>query len=89
MTLTPAQIDALSSYTNAQMAKLCQNAIATLISDPTASVTLPNGRSFSNQNLDSLQRLHLYYQDLANQDAANIAAADGGSAMLVIFQEGE
>jgi len=32
--LTPAQIDALEDYSNSQMAKLCRNALAQLLSDP-------------------------------------------------------
>jgi hypothetical protein len=86
---TPAEIDALATYTNAQLLKLCRYATATLLSDPSASVTVA-GRTYTHQNLDALQRMEKHYQDLAAQDAEAAGAGsldDDFAAPVVHFQE--
>ena len=86
---TPAEIDALATYTSAQLLKLTRHAVATLLSDPSASVTV-GGRTYTYQNLDTLQRMERHYKDLAAQEAegAQAAALDEELAAPVVhFQE--
>jgi hypothetical protein len=76
MARTPAQIDALPDYTNAQMAKLWRNLIAELGSDPEVQTMGPNNRSYTLRNLDEAQRMLLYWEGRAAIDA-EAAGAQG------------
>ena len=72
---TPAEILALDSYTDAEMLKLVRWNIATLVSSPDATVTLPGGRSFTVHQLDALHRLEAYY-------ASRVSDTDGETSMF-------
>ena len=75
MALTPAQVDALPEYTNAQMVKLLRNNIAELASNPEATVQGLGGRAYTFRDMDQLKRLLQHFQQLAadDLDGANIA----------------
>ena len=83
--LTPAQIDALPDYTNAQMAKLHRYAITELTTGGVSSKTIA-GRTFTFNDLTALRDLERYYNRLANDDAAITAGATSGCPR-VAFQE--
>ena len=86
MTLSPSQIDALDSYTNAQMLKLVRYAIAQLLSGgPEATVTVLN-HSYTMQDLDKLRQMEKHYAETAAHDADS-TAVDTAGAPVVRYQE--
>lgn len=85
---TSAQIAALTSYTNAEMLTLVKAAIAQLLFNPTALVSVA-GRSFTRESLGDLQEAERYYRELVNLDTQIAAASAGGGAMLTSFQDSE
>ena len=75
MAFTPAEIDALPSYTAAQMAKLWLNFLAELGSaGPEVQVVGPNNRQYTIRNLDEARRQYEFWRDEA---ARETAASDG------------
>lgn len=85
MALTPAEILALPSYTNAEMVKLLTWAMAELASNPDQAMVTVAGRSWSQQNLTMLRNVLAEYQRLAAVDA--IRAAGGPAAGVAEFGE--
>jgi len=83
---TPTEILALDDYTNAQMLKLVRWNIATLVSSPDATVTLPGGRSYTVHQLDALQRLEKFYAEKAGDDA-DATAVETVGCPVVRYQE--
>ena len=79
--LTPAQVDAADTYTNAQMLKLARLAIAELTSDNQAAVTV-GGRSYTFHDLDKLRALEAHYRKLAAEDAAATEADTWGCPVV-------
>jgi hypothetical protein len=84
MAKTPAEIDALPNYTNAQMVKLVRAAIAELVSDPDASVDLVN-QSWTVHDLDKLRLMLRDFERAAAADARQAATAAGGGAGVAEF----
>ena len=87
MALTPDEIDALPTYSNAQMAKLVGNALAELASNPDQASVTVNGRSWTQQQIPALRELLVMYQQLAASDAEAAAVVSGAGAPTVRFQE--
>jgi hypothetical protein len=86
--LTPAQIDALPVYTNAQMVKLIGNCIAQLNSDPDGLVRMPNGREYRSKDMSHILLMLTHYEELARIDVEIAADAAGlNSCPVVRFQE--
>ncbi len=85
MSLTPAQIDALPDYSNAQMVKLLRHALATLASAPEGAVVMVNGRQYTTHNLAVLRNVLQEFEAMAIRDADAAGADDG--APLVSYQE--
>ena len=83
--LTPAQIDAADTYSNAQMLKLARLAIAELVSDNQAAVTV-GGRSYTFQDLGTLREIEAHYRRLAAEDAA-ATDLDSTGCPVVTYQE--
>lgn len=79
--MTPAEIAALDSFTNAEMAKLLRWAINGLTADKTSSYTVA-GRSYTFHDLDKLRTLERGYLKDAAVDAANTAAATSGCPVV-------
>ena len=71
MALTPEEIDALPTYTAAQMAKLWRHVVAELgTAGPDAQVTGPNGRAYTLRNLDEVVRMLKFWEEREAQDAS-------------------
>jgi hypothetical protein len=89
MVLTPAQIDAFDSYSNAQIVKLLRRAMVQIAADPEASVEVM-GRTWTVHNLSTLTTTIQEFQKLADADAraAESARAAGGGAGVVEFGQG-
>jgi len=78
--LTPAQIDALPDYTNAQMVKLHRSALVDLAgAGPDGSVAVA-GRQYTLRDTDQLRASLRYFEDLARADAEAAAIANGDPA---------
>lgn len=76
MALTPEQIDALPTYTAAQMAKLWLNFLAELgSSGPDVQVVGPNNRQYTLRNLDEARRQYEFWRDEAAREAAQAAGS--------------
>ena len=88
MAITPADLDALPEFTDAQLLKQVRHTIALLDSTPDATVTFPNGRTWEHKDLAKLQsweaRLTRRVADAAIDDEADAA---GGGAIAVQFEE--
>ena len=69
MALTPAEIDALPDYTNAQMVKALRLLLATISADPEAEVEL-RGRRWTIHNLTTLENTIAAFEKRAAADAA-------------------
>lgn len=80
--LTPIEIDALPDYSNAQMLKLVRVMIADVVSDPDAMVSFPNGRSYTQKDIDKLVRMEKYY---VRRVCAESASSSTGGAGVVQF----
>jgi hypothetical protein len=88
--LSPAQIDALATYTNAEMAKLLRYAIVQLASDPTNQTVEVAGRKWSTHQLPEMRRLERDYRDAAAADAAaaEVVSATGGAGRIRFVDAG-
>jgi len=84
---TPTQVDALDDYTNAQLLKLTRYAIARLVSDPDAAVTI-GGRSYTVHSIDTLRRLEEHYAARAAEDSDG-SAIDTAGCPVVTNQEAQ
>ena len=65
MAKTPDEIDALDTYTDAQMLKLVRWAIATVLSNPETSVSVA-GRSYTLADLNTLREMESHYAGKVN-----------------------
>ena len=83
---TPTEIAALDDYTNAQFLKLVRWCIATLISSPDATVSLPGGRSYTVHQLDALRKLEEFYGPRAAEEA-DATALETVGCPVVRYQE--
>lgn len=81
---TPAEIDALDAYTNAQMLKLTRHAIATLMSDPDAKVKIA-GREWEVHNLEQLREQEKYYQARVAEEESVTDTTSAGGCPVVRF----
>lgn len=86
MALTPAEIDALPTYTNAQMVKLLQHCVAELASSPESSVQGPNGRAYTMRDMEQLRSMLRHYEELDAIDLENSELATTGCP-VVTYQE--
>ncbi|HUT60759.1 MAG TPA: hypothetical protein VNA25_23180 [Phycisphaerae bacterium] len=86
MARTPAEIDALADYTNAQMVRLIRWAIAELISDPEMTVTVA-ANTYTHQDLDKLQRMLAHFERAVIDEQDQAAADAGGACATVRYQE--
>ena len=65
MAKTPIEIDALDTYTDAQMLKLARWAIVEVKSNPEASVSV-GGRSYTLVDLNTLREMESYWNAKVN-----------------------
>lgn len=86
MALTPDEIDALPTYTAAQMVKLIDSAVAELASNPGSASVDMAGRRWTTHDLGTLRTLREHYAQLASADAADAAAVSTGCP-VVTYQE--
>lgn len=86
MAYTPAQIEALDSYTNAQIVKLLRYCIAELASNPESQVVGPANRSYTFRDMDQLQRMLTRFEQLAAADA-DATAVETTGCPVVTYQE--
>jgi hypothetical protein len=75
MGLTPAQIDGLPDYTNAQMVKLIRKGIVDLVSSSAVEVII-NNRRFVYRDLGQLQNMLKDFEEMAAIDEANQQLGD-------------
>jgi hypothetical protein len=86
MTLTPAQIDALDTYTNAQMVKMLRYAQVQLVSaGPEGSVAVA-GRTWTMKDMRELESVLASYEKRAADDA-DASALETTGCPVVTYQE--
>lgn len=80
---TPDEIDALDTYTDAQMLALVRWAVATVLSSPAGASVSVAGRSYTMADLAQLREMETHYAGKVNVASrprillADVSGADG------------